>query len=88
MERRYTEQGVLNYFNKTMKGMIFEKWKVYDRNNRKLIRKNNFDENFPFALCDLVKKMASEYLANIEDNKVLYRLNSGYDSEEYNHYIY
>ena len=32
--------------------------------------------------------MASEYLANIEDNKVLYRLNSGYDSEEYNHYIY
>ena len=67
--------------------MEFGKSKSYDKKTGTLTI-YDMDKDYKFSLCDLIKKMASEYSINIEDKHTLYKLSRTIDEEKSNRPIY
>lgn len=88
VEKRFNNNGALYYFTKSLKGMNFGNIKTYDKNDKKLLRNKDLDQEFKFDLCSLIKMMNQKYNRNIEDKNVLFSLERWNDTEKYKKFIY
>ena len=87
VEKRYDANGSLYSFSRHIHDMEFGKSKSYDKKTGTLTI-YDMDKDYKFSLCDLIKKMASEYSINIEDKHTLYKLSRTIDEEKSNRPIY